>query len=110
MDAKKRDVEVKILCICPMDAKRRDVGVKIFSICPMGSKRRDVEVKIFSICPMGFKRQDIEVKIFCICPAYYIILYNILNSLTDLARHHRIVHCIQMNPVRIICQKINDLA
>ena len=93
MDAKKRDVEVKILCICPMDAKRRDVGVKIFSICPMGSKRRDV-----------------EVKIFCICPAYNIILYNILNSLTDPARHNRIVHCIQMNPVRIICQKINDLA
>ena len=33
-----------------------------------------------------------------------------LNSLTDPAGNHRIVHGIQVNSIGIVCQQINDLA
>ena len=56
----------------------RDIEAKVLCICPMGSKRRDMEVKIFYICPMDSERWEVEIKIFCICPVRYIML----NSLT----------------------------
>ena len=37
------------------------------------------------------------------------ISYNMLNSLTDPAGNHRIVHGIQVNSIGIVCQQINDL-
>ena len=37
------------------------------------------------------------------------ISYNMLNSLTDPAGNHRIVHGIQVNSIGIVCQQVNDL-
>lgn len=104
----------------------RDIEVKVLCICPMGSKRRDMEVKIFYICPMDSETREVEIKIFCICPVRYIMIkgskgiidaylltfvsYNMLNSLTDPAGNHRIVHGIQMNSIGIVCQQVNNLA
>ena len=67
----------------------RDIEAKVLCICPMGSKRRDMEVKIFYIRPIDSERWEVEIKIFCICPVRYIILYNDKR----VKRYHR---CIQI--------------
>lgn len=69
----------------------RDIEAKVLCICPMGSKRRDMEVKIFYIRPIDSERWEVEIKIFCICPVRYIILYNDKR----VKRYHR---CIPFDP------------